>query len=215
MPAHLGCRWQHQHIQVGTVVTTTAVSGPHLSDTAVLAQLPRANADSVSSRWPLPRLMSMDSLLVCMLLTEAKPTLLPPPMLLCPCPCPPSVLSRLWAEELLKVVPQVRLLEGPVEAEYTEPGLEACEGGGATAGKRSHNCSVSACVKKYFLQKWGRVHPPFILCWFFLCFFCFYFVAPGDVVVTVVLCLRCKHFCLHRCCFSPAFQTKYMTKPFV
>lgn len=82
----------------------------------------RASADSVSSRWPpsllpLPRLMSMDSLLVCMLLTEAKPTLLPPPTLLCPCPCPPSVLSRLWAEEPLKVVPQVRLLEGPVEAE--------------------------------------------------------------------------------------------------
>lgn len=28
---------------------------------------------------------------------------------------PPSVLSLLWADELLKVVPQVRLLEGPVE----------------------------------------------------------------------------------------------------
>lgn len=102
----------------------TAVGGPHLSEAAVLALPLRARADSVSSRWPpsllpLPRLMSMDSLLVCMLLTEGKPTLLPPPppLLLCPCPCPPNVLSRLWAEELLKVVPQVRLLEGPVEAE--------------------------------------------------------------------------------------------------
>lgn len=104
------------------MVTVTADGSPHLSDTAVLVPLLRPSADSVSSRWPpsllpLPRLMSMDSLLVCMLLTEAKPTLLPPPTLLCPCPCPPSVLSRLWAEELLNVVPQVRLLEGPVEAE--------------------------------------------------------------------------------------------------
>lgn len=43
--------------------------------------------------------MSMDSLLVCMLLTEGYPR----------------------AEELLMVVPQV-----PVPVEYTEPGLDAC-----------------------------------------------------------------------------------------
>ncbi|TNN58920.1 hypothetical protein EYF80_030833 [Liparis tanakae] len=84
----------------------------------VLALPARPRADRVSSLWAaLPRLMSMDSLLVCMLLTEGYP-MLPAP------PCPPSVLSLLWADELLKVVPHVRLLEGPVE-EYTEPGLEA------------------------------------------------------------------------------------------
>lgn len=84
----------------------------HLSDAPVLTLPVRPRADSVSSLWvpcpTLPRLMSMDSLLVCMLLTEGKP-MLPPPL------WPPSVPSRLWAEELLKVVPQVRLLEGPVE----------------------------------------------------------------------------------------------------
>lgn len=81
----------------------------------VLTLPARPRADRVSSLWvpwppppALPRLMSMDSLLVCMLLTEGYPTLPAPP-------CPPSVLSLLWAEELLKVVPHVRLLEGPVE----------------------------------------------------------------------------------------------------
>lgn len=85
---------------------------PYLSVMPALVLPARPSADRVSSLWaawqPLPRLMSMDSLLVCMLLTEGYPMLLAPP-------CPPSVLSLLWAEELLKVVPHVRLLEGPVE----------------------------------------------------------------------------------------------------
>lgn len=72
----------------------------------------RPRAERVSSLWvpwpPLPRLMSIDSLLVCMLLTDGYP-MLPVPL------CPPSVLSLLWAEEVLKVVPHVRLLEGPVD----------------------------------------------------------------------------------------------------
>lgn len=51
---------------------------------------------------PLLREMSMDSQLVCRLLTDWKPLL--------------------TAEELLALVPQVRLLEGP---EWAELGLEA------------------------------------------------------------------------------------------
>lgn len=84
----------------------------YLSDAPVLTLPVRPRADRVSSLWvpwpALPKLMSMDSLLVCMLLTDGYP-MLPAPL------CPPRVLSLLWAEELLKVVPQVRLLEGPVD----------------------------------------------------------------------------------------------------
>lgn len=54
---------------------------------------------------PLPREMSIDSQLVCRLLTDWKPR--------------PSLLT---AEELLALVPHVRLLEGP---EWAELGLEA------------------------------------------------------------------------------------------
>lgn len=54
---------------------------------------------------PLLREMSMDSQLVCRLLTDWKPK--------------PSLLT---ADELLALVPHVRLLEGP---EWAELGLEA------------------------------------------------------------------------------------------
>lgn len=90
---------------------------PHLSDMPVFTLLVRPRAGRVSSLWvpwppppppALPRLMSMDSLLVCMLLTDGKPTL--------PVPAyPPRVPSLLGTEEPLKVVPHVRLFEGPVE----------------------------------------------------------------------------------------------------
>lgn len=92
---------------------------PHLSDMPIFMLLVLPRAERVSSLLSLPpcpallTLMSMDSLLVCMLLTEGYPRLPAPP----PCPlCPPRVPSLLWAEEpVLIVVPHVRLLEGPVE----------------------------------------------------------------------------------------------------
>lgn len=110
--------WDRNHSFASSCVRSWEV-GAYLSDSVVftLLVLTKGVRESsleevmrpVEELWlsppPLLREMSMDSQLVCRLLTDWKPK--------------PSLLT---ADELLALVPHVRLLEGP---EWAELGLEA------------------------------------------------------------------------------------------